>query len=47
MKTAPGEMSTAFYTGNSMHGMFRDGDLLDLRAEPFDSLEPGGPPTAR
>jgi len=41
MKTAPGEMSLAFYTGNSMHGMFRDGDMLDLRAEPFDSLEPG------
>ena len=41
MKTAPGEASTAYYTGSSMRGMFRDGDLLDLRAEPFESLTPG------
>ena len=41
MKTASEEASTAFYTGGSMRGMFRDGDLLDLRAEPFDSLTPG------
>ena len=41
MKTAPEEASTAFYTGGSMRGIFRDGDLLDLRAEPFDSLTPG------
>ena len=41
MKTAPGEASTAYYTGSSMRGMFRDGDLLDLRAEAFESLTPG------
>ena len=41
MKTARGEASTAYYTGNSMRGMFRDGDTLDLRAEPFESLGPG------
>ena len=41
MKTAHGEVSTAYYTGNSMRGMFRDGDLLDLRAEPFESLMTG------
>jgi len=41
MSTAPDEVSTAFYTGSSMHGMFRDGDLLDLRAEPFEALTPG------
>ena len=41
MKTDPGEASTAYYTGSSMRGMFRDGDLLDLRTEPFESLVPG------
>ena len=41
MKTAPDEASTAYYTGSSMRGMFRDGDRLDLRAEPFESLMPG------
>ena len=32
MKTAPDEASTAYYTGSSMRGMFRDGDRLDRKS---------------
>ena len=41
MKSAPEEASTAIYTGDSMRGMFRAGDTLELRTERFESLVPG------
>lgn len=41
MTSAPEEASTVFYTGGSMRGMFRSGDVLELRSERFESLAPG------
>ena len=37
----PGNIKQAYYTGNSMRGMFEPGDMLILEKKPFDSLECG------